>query len=122
MDIARVWQYIGFMGKFASRLAIVVLAVFAASATVQAVSADTMALADGGTMAMADCQGCADGGNGIPDAGCELVCTAPVIAAMNSAATPAPAVPVLGHDRPIGMTLPHGLRAPPDPFPPRTLI
>ncbi|MDP2740221.1 MAG: hypothetical protein Q8O82_16315 [Pseudorhodobacter sp.] len=122
MDIARVWQYIGSMGKFASRLAIVVLAVFAASATVQAVSADAMALADGGTMAMADCQGCAEDGNGIPDAGCELVCTAPVIAAMNSAATPAPAVPVLSHDRPIGMTLPHGLRAPPDPFPPRTLI
>ena len=118
MDIARVPQYTRFMGKLASLFAIVVLAVFATSATVQAVSADAMAL----EMAMSDCQACADGGNGVPDAGCELVCTAPVIVAMNSAATPAPAVPVLGHDWPIGMTLPHGLRAPPDPFPPRTLI
>ena len=122
MDIARVWQYTRFMGKLASLFAIVVLVVFAASTALQAARANAMALADGGTMAMSDCQACADGGNGVPDAGCELVCTAPVIAAMNSAATPAPAVPVLGHDRPIGMTLPHGLRAPPDPFPPRTLI
>ncbi|MDP3958791.1 MAG: hypothetical protein Q8Q26_01695 [Pseudorhodobacter sp.] len=52
MDIAQVPQYTRFMGKFASLLAIVCLAVFAASATVQAVSADAMALADSGTMAL----------------------------------------------------------------------
>lgn len=109
----------GFMGKLASLFAIVVLAVFAASATVQAASANQMAQ----DMAMADCQGCPDDGGGNPGgAACKLVCSGPTIAAMNSTATSAPAVPVLGHDRPIGMTLPHGLRAPPDPLPPRTLI
>lgn len=108
----------GFMAKLASLLAIVVLTVFTASATLHAVSADAMAL----DMAMADCQGCPENGDGNPGgAACELVCTAPTIVAMNNAATPAPAVPVLSHDRPTGMTLPHGLRAPPDPFPPRTL-
>lgn len=119
MDIAQVPQYMRFMGKLASLFAIVVLAVFAASTTLQAVSANAMAQ----DMAMADCQGCPDDGDSNSDgAACKLICTGPTIAAMNSTAASAPAVPVLGHDRPIGMTLPHGLRAPPDPFPPRTLI
>lgn len=127
MDILRVPKYMDSMRRYASLLVIVFLAVFAASTIVHAVSANAMALdmamGDGGAMSMADCQGCPEGEDGAPDATtCKLVCTAPAISALNGAASVQHVAPLVRHDRPVGMILPRGLRAPPDPFPPRTLI
>lgn len=112
------------MRKLASLFAVVLLAVFAASTIVHAVSANAMALAmaDGGAKSMADCQGCPEDGDVDADASCELVCTAPVFAVLKGSGSSRHVMPLLRHDRPLGMALPRGVRAPPDPFPPRTLI
>lgn len=115
------------MSKLGSLIVIMLLAVFAASSIVHAVSANAMsldmAMSEDGTMSMTDCQDCPEDGNGDPDgAACKLVCTTPPIASLNATGSFVHAVPVLRHKRPIGMTIPHGLRAPPEPFPPRTFI
>lgn len=114
------------MRKLASLIAVVFLAVFAASTIVHAVSANAMALdmamAEGGAMSMPDCQGCPEDGGSDANASCDLVCTAPVFAVLRAAEPAQLMTPLLRQDRPLGMTLPRGLRAPPDPFPPRTLI
>lgn len=114
------------MRKLTSLFAVVLLAVFAASAIVNAVSTNAMALdmamAEGGAMAMTDCQGCPEDGDSDANAVCDLVCTAPITADLKGADVAQIVVPLLLRDRPIGMTLPRGLRAPPDPFPPRTLV
>jgi len=114
------------MRKYASLTAVLFLAVFAASTIVHAVSASAMALdmamADGGAMSMPDCQGCPEDGDGDANASCDLVCTTPAFAVLTGVGPAQFIMPVLRQDRPLGMTLPRGLRAPPDPFPPRTLI
>jgi|GEM_PF-6410991 len=113
------------MGRFVSLFAILFLAVFAASTIVHTVSANAMALgmATAQSDMMPDGQGCVDCEDGNPDAAvCNLVCTAPAIAMLKGVASLHHTVSVLRHDRPIGTTLPRGLRAPPDPFPPRILI
>jgi hypothetical protein len=103
-----------------------ILALFALSTVVHAVSANAMALdmamADGGAMSMPDCQGCPEDGGSDANASCDLVCTAPVFAVLRAAEPPQVMTQLLRQDRPFGMTLPRGLRAPPDPFPPRTFI
>lgn len=114
------------MRKFVSLITIVLLAVFAASTVVHAVSANAMALdmatsADG-AMSMPDCQGCPEGGDSDTTASCDLICTAPVFAMVKGAAAAQFAIAIPMREWPLGMTLPRGLQAPPDPFPPRTLI
>ena len=79
-------------------------------------------MADGGAMSMPDCQGCPEDGGSDANASCDLVCTAPVFAVLRAAEPAQFMTQLLRQDRPLGMTLPRGLRAPPDPFPPRTLI
>ncbi|PWE29849.1 hypothetical protein DDZ14_16600 [Maritimibacter sp. 55A14] len=115
------------MKRFLPVMPLLFLAVFAAGIITHAVSANAMALdmaiADGGAMSMADCQGCPTDNDGDPDeAACELVCTAPAMSLLYGAASAQYVTPLLGHAPPIGMPLPNGLRAPPDPFPPRSLI
>lgn len=114
------------MHKLVSLIAVGILVVFATSTIVHAVSANAMALdmamAEGGGVSMPDCQGCPGDGDSDANASCDLVCTAPVFAVLR-VVEPAPVMmPLLRQDRPLGMTLPRGLRAAPDPFPPRTLI
>lgn len=114
------------MRKLASLIAVVFLVVFAASTIVHAVSANAMALdmamADGGATSMPDCQGCPEDGDSDANASCDLVCTAPAFAVLRAVGPAQVMMPLLRQDRPLGMTLPRGLRAPPDPFPPRTFI
>jgi len=110
------------MRKFASLIAVVFLAVFAASTIVHAVSANAMAMAEGGAMSMPDCQGCPEGGDSDATASCDLVCTAPVFAVLRAMEPAQFMTPLLRQNRPLGIKLPRGLLAPPDPFPPRTLI
>lgn len=93
---------------------------------VHAVSANAMALdmamSEGGSMSMPDCHGCLEDGDSDPNAVCDLVCTAPVTTALKGADIVQPTAPLLRQDRPLGMTLPRWLLAPPDPLPPRPLI
>jgi len=110
------------MRKFASLIAVVFLAVFAASTIVHAVSANAMAMAEGGAMSMPDCQGCPEDGDSDTTASCDLVCTAPVFAVLRAMEPAQLMTPLLRQNRPLGIKLPRGLLAPPDPFPPRTLI
>lgn len=114
------------MRKFASLIAVVFLAVFAESTVVHAVSANAMALdmatsADG-AMSMPDCQGCPEDDDSDSTASCDLICTAPVSAMVKGMAAAQFAIAIPMQEWPLGMTLPRGLKAPPDPFPPRTLI
>lgn len=112
------------MRKLDSLFAVVFLVVFAASTVVHVVSANAMALdmamAGGGAISMPDCQGCAEDGDSDANATCDLVCIAPVFAVLSAAESAHFMMPLLRQDRPLGMTLPRALRAPPDPFPPRT--
>lgn len=114
------------MLRIGSLIAVVFIVVFAAGTVVHAVTANAMALdmamADSGAMPMADCEGCPEDGGSDADASCDLVCTGPAFAVLNAAAVSQVMPQSLRQDRPLGMTLPRGLRAPPDPFPPRTLI
>ncbi|MFC4217542.1 hypothetical protein ACFP4H_16055 [Pseudophaeobacter arcticus] len=112
------------MRKFASLIAVMFLVVFAASTIVHAVSANAMALdmADGGAMSMPECQGCPEDGDSGANASCDLICTAPAFAVLKAVEPAQFMMPLLRQDRPLGMALPRGLRAPPDPFPPRTFI
>lgn len=112
------------MRKIASLIAVLFLVVVATSTVVHAVSANAMALdmamAESGAMSMPDCQGCSDGGDA--NARCDLVCTAPAVAFLRVAGVSQVMPRLMRQDWPLGMTLPRGLRAPPDPFPPRPLI
>lgn len=110
------------MRKFASLITVVFLAVFAASTILHAVSASAMAMADGGATPMADCQGCPEDGDSNTNASCDLVCTAPLIAVLKGPVAELIMISLLRQDRTLGMNLPRGLRAPPDPFPPRHFI
>lgn len=115
------------MRRFSSILLLALLTVFSVSNIAHAVSANTMALqmamVGGGTMAMEDCQNCRTNGEGAADTTlCKLDCTAPGAVTLTVIASFEDMIPVPGHDRPLSMTVPHGLRALPDPFPPRTLI
>ena len=114
------------MGQFYSALLLIFLAVFAVGNTVHAVSANTMALEmaimDGSAMAMEGCQNCPTDDEGAADrASCQLDCTAPSAIALTSATSLAFVMAVLRQNRPLSASVLHGLRAPPDPFPPRLL-
>jgi len=82
-----------------------------------------MALMDGSPMSMEDCQGCPTDGEGAADSAlCQLDCTAPVVVNLTAASSFVHVMPSIRQDRPLSVTVPNGLRAPPDPFPPRHLI
>jgi len=103
------------------------LAIFAAGNIAHAVSANTMALdmalMDGSPMSMEDCQGCPTDGEGAADSTmCQLDCTAPGVVTLTASASLEFLMPIVRQDRPLSTTAPNGLRAPPDPFPPRHLI
>jgi len=111
-------------------LACLCLAVFAASGVVHGVAANAMALAmaepmaqaPGEAMAMPDCEACPEGAGDAAATACEMVCATASVA-LPGAATPSVSVVFrAGHDRPGGATPARGLRAPPDPFPPRPFI
>jgi len=114
--------------EFGARLFFILfLAVFAVSNSTHAVSANNMALemavTNGIAMAAEDCTGCLANGESSKDTTlCKLDCTAPGTASLTATPSFDYMLPVLRHHRPLGMTIPHGLRAPPDPFPPRPFI
>lgn len=115
------------MQKFAHILAIMFLALFAAGSVVHAVSANSMALdmavAAGDTDVMPECQGCEADEAGTSNAGsCDLDCTTPGLAMLDTAPGPLFAVFAARENRLPGMSLPSGRRGAPDPFPPRSLI
>lgn len=119
--------YCLFMRRFSSILLFAFLAVFAAGNIAHAVSANTMALdmamMDGSAISMEDCQGCPTDGEGAEDSTmCQLDCTAPGVVTLTASASLEFVMPILRQDRPLSVTVPNGLRAPPDPFPPRHLI
>lgn len=113
------------MSRLARTLLVALLAVFAASVVVHAASATTMAvkmaLADGGAMDMADCDGCGSGDAGDKSGPpCDIVCIAPFVATVNAETAPAfpmSATAVTWVSRDFA-----GRTGPPDPYPPRTLI
>lgn len=115
------------MRRLSSILLLTLLAVFAVSNIAHAVSANSMALEmsvmDGGAVAMEDCEGCPTDGEGAADrALCQLDCTAPGAMTLTATASFEYMIPPLRHDRLLSATVPHGQKAPPDPFPPRHLI
>lgn len=118
--------YLYVMSRVRTILLSAFVALLALSTVAHAASSSTMALdmamAEGGAMSMADCQGCPEDGDTDAKAVCDLVCTAPVVAALKGVDVAQPTAALLCQDRPLGMTLPRGLLAPPDPFPPRPLI
>lgn len=119
--------YVRDMARLLPILLFSFLALFAVSNVARAVSANCMAsqmvMADGDAMAMANCQACAGDGEGSSTAAlCNLDCTAPAVVSLVTIVSFDRAVPADRHDRPLSMVVPHGLRAPPDPFPPRSLI
>ena len=115
------------MQKFAHILAIMLLALFAASSVVHAVRANSMALdmaeATGDADVLPDCQVCeADGANKSNAGSCDLDCTTPGIATLDVAPGPLFAEFPARQNHLPGMSLPSGRRGAPDPLPPRALI
>ncbi|MBA4228765.1 hypothetical protein [Parvibaculum sp.] len=101
------------------------LAAFAVGSGAHAMSTTTMsikmALADGGAMDMADCQGCGSDGDG-DDGGlsCSMVCVTPLLASLS----PEGSVPLVTGISPSVRAFYDlaGRTGPPEPYPPRTLI
>jgi len=114
------------MRKFASLFAFLFLAVFAANMVTTAAAgsamARDMAMAGDGAMGVSDCQSCVAGGQDPATAMCDLVCAVSPVVALNGVVDGVDQMPLQRHDRLLAMALPRGLRAPPDPFPPRALI
>ena len=115
------------MPKLARILAITFLALVAASSVLHAVSTNAMALemalGSGEAMNMPECPGCiADQDGNADGVACDLDCTAPMVATIGGTVGSQPIAVLPRHARPLGMTLPLGLRSPPDPFPPRILL
>jgi hypothetical protein len=115
------------MRFFSSILLFAFLAVFAAGNIAHAVSANTMALdmalMDSSALSMEHCQGCPTDGEGAADRTvCQLDCTAPGVVTLTASVSLGFVMPILRQHRPLSVTVPTGLRAPPDPFPPRHLI
>ena len=115
------------MQKFVHMLAIMFLALFAASRVVHTVSANSMALdmaaAAVDTDIMPDCQSSEADEAGTSNVGsCDIDCTTPGIAMLDAAPGPLNAVFPWRQYRMTGVALPSGLRGVPDPFPPRSLI
>jgi len=120
---AAVYEYM--MVKLVRIFVFALLTAFAVGSVAHAASTTTMsikmALADGGAMDMADCQGCgsdSDGDEGGLD--CDLVCVAPVLANLS----PEGGVPAVTGLTPSVRAFYNlvGRTGPPEPHPPRTLI
>jgi len=80
-----------------------------------------MALADGGAMDMADCQGCGSDNEGDDGGlGCDMVCVAPILANLS----PEGSIPAVTGISPSARAFYDlaGRTGPPEPYPPRTLI
>jgi len=119
--------YYSSMRCFSSIILLAFLAIFAAGNIAHAVSANKMALdmavMDGSTMAMEDCQGCPTDDEGAADSTlCQIDCTAPGVVTLTASTSLDFVMPILRQGRPLSATVPNGLRAPPEPFPPRHLI
>jgi len=113
------------MVKFGRIFVFALLTAFAVSSIAHATSATTMsikmALADGGAMDMADCQGCgSDSGGDDGGLGCDMVCVAPLLASLS----PEGSIPAVTGICPSARALYDlvGRTGPPEPYPPRTLI
>jgi hypothetical protein len=116
-----------FMRALSSFILVAFLAVFAVSNIAHGVSANTMALQmameHSDAISMGDCQACPTDGDDTADkTPCKLDCTAAGAVTLTTTASFENMLPIPRHDRPLSAAVPHGLRAPPDPFPPRTLI
>lgn len=122
VDKGRPVGYLLGMSRLARILVVALLAAFATSSVVHVASATTisvkLALADGGAMDMADCEGCGSGDTG--GAPCDMVCIAPFVA--NVSAETAPAFPLSATAVTWVSRDFAGRTGPPDPYPPRTLI
>ena len=101
------------------------LTAFAVGSVAHATSATAMslkmALADGGAMDMADCQGCGSDNEGDDGGlGCDMVCVAPLLANLS----PEGSVPAVTGISPSARAFYDlvGRTGPPEPYPPRTLI
>jgi len=122
----RTVNYTAFMGHLRTLLLSAVVALLALGMVAHAAGSRAMALdmamAEGGTMDMAACADCPEGGGSTAHAGCDPACTAAATAVLKGADIAWPMAPSLRRDRPRGRALPRGLRAPPEPFPPKTRI
>ena len=119
--------YLPLMRRFSPILLLVFLATFVVGNIAHAVNATNMTLQmaamDGSASAMEDCEECPSDGEGRADSTlCQLDCTAPAMVTLTASASFDLVTPAPRQDRPLGMVFQHRLRAPPDPFPPRTLI
>lgn len=125
MDLEPRSIYYAGMNRASPILLFAFLALFAVSNIVQAMNANSMALemamVDGNAMAMDGCQNCPMDG-AVETVLCELDCTAPAVFVLTKAVSFHGAVFVFRQERPLGMLEPDSLLAPPDPFPPRSLI
>jgi len=123
MDRLAASAYRSGMQTTAHILTFLVLALFAAGSVAQAVSAHAMTVAvasdshEGADMPA--CPGC--DGEGATTA-CALACAAPVATQPDEVAGYRALVPVPVQGHPAGMRLPPGLRAAPEPLPPRTRV
>jgi len=104
---------------------VALIAAFAVGTVAQAASSTTMslkmALADGGAMDMADCQGCGSDGDGENEGlSCDIVCVSPLLANLGVEAhalqVSGPSLSTRSFYHLAGRT------SPPEPYPPRTLI
>lgn len=112
------------MRRPASFVALVFLAIFAASTVVHAANATLsvmMALADCSAMDMAGCHACDSGADENGDGlACDAVCLAPLAASLGSdGALPINTGQSLTRDDIADLV---GRTGPPEPFPPRTLV
>tara|TARA_A100001391_G_scaffold70151_2_gene44826 strand:- start:1587 stop:2084 length:498 start_codon:yes stop_codon:yes gene_type:complete len=119
--------YLPFMRRFSSILLLVFLATFVVGNMSHVVNANNMTLKmaamDGSASAMEDCEECPPDGEGTAASVlCQLDCSAPGMVTLTASASFDLVTPAPRQDRPLGMVFLHRLRAPPDPFPPRTLI
>ena len=113
------------MTRFVTIFVFAALTAFAGGSVANVTSATTMslkmALADGGAMDMADCQGCgSDSGDNNGGIDCDMVCVAPILANLNLEVS-VPAVIGISPSASAFYDL-VGRTGPPEPYPPRTLI
>ena len=113
------------MSRLVTIFVFAALTAFAGGSVANVTSATTMslkmALADGGAMDMADCQGCGSDNEGDDGGlGCDMLCVAPLLANLS----PEGSVPAVTGISPSARAFYDlvGRTGPPEPYPPRTLI
>lgn len=113
------------MKKFVRIFMITLITAFAVGTVAHAASNTTMSLkmavSVGGTMDMADCQGCGSDDGGQEDGlGCDIVCVTSFLANISADANTPLVVGLSLSDRSFYELA--GRTGPPEPYPPRTLI